>query len=80
MKNLCIFSFLVVSLFNCQLADKESDWVSIFDGQTLEGWTASENTDTWSIKDGSVVCEGERSHLYYTGNVNNGIFKNFEFT
>jgi hypothetical protein len=79
MKNLFIFSFLVIFLFNCQVEDKESDWISIFDGQSLEGWTANENTGTWSIRDGSIVCEGERSHLFYTGEVNNGIFKNFEF-
>jgi len=58
--------------------DKESEWISIFDGQTLDGWTANENTDTWTVKEGSIVCEGNRSHLFYTGNVNKGTFKNFE--
>jgi hypothetical protein len=79
MKNLIILSSLIVFLFNCQPKEEESEWISIFDGQTLEGWTASENADTWAVRDGSIVCEGERSHLFYTGDVNNGIFKNFEF-
>jgi hypothetical protein len=79
MKNLFIFSFLVVFLFNCQVTETESDWISLFDGQSMEGWTANENISTWSVRDGSIVCAGERSHLFYTGEVNNGIFKNFEF-
>jgi hypothetical protein len=79
MKNLINLSLTAIFLINCQPSDTESDWISLFDGQTMEGWTASENVDTWSIKDGNLVCEGERSHLYYTGEVNNGNFKNFEF-
>jgi hypothetical protein len=79
MKNIFLFSLSIVFLFNCQVADKESEWISIFDGQTLEGWTANENTETWRVEDGSLVCEGDRSHLFYTGEVKNGIFKNFEF-
>ena len=77
MKNLIIVLFLIVTLTNCQKKEKESDWISLFDGQTLEGWTASENKDAWSIRDGSIVCQGERSHLFYTGDVNNATFKNF---
>ena len=79
MKNLIILSSLIVFLFNCQPKDEESEWIPIFDGQTLEGWTASENADTWTVRDGSLVCEGERSHLFYTGDVNKGTFKNCEF-
>jgi hypothetical protein len=79
MKNLIIILFLILSLTNCQKKEKESDWISLFDGQTLEGWTASENKDAWSVRDGSIVCQGERSHLFYTGDVNKATFKNFEF-
>jgi len=79
MKNLVIAIFVVSLLANCQQKDKESDWISLFDGQTLEGWTASENKDTWSVKDGNLVCAGDRSHLYYTGSVNKAEFRNFEF-
>ena len=79
MKNLIIIFSLIAFFYNCQPKDKESEWISIFDGQTLEGWTASENTGSWSIVDGCIVCEGERSHLFYTGDVNNATFKNLEF-
>ncbi|UCD51648.1 MAG: DUF1080 domain-containing protein [Phycisphaerales bacterium] len=54
-------------------------WVSLFDGKSLDGWKASENKDTFSVKDGLIVAHGPRSHLFYTGPVNNADFTNFEF-
>jgi len=52
-------------------------WQSLFDG-TLNGWKASENKDTFSVRDGMIVAHGPRSHLFYVGPVNNANFKNFE--
>lgn len=60
-------------------ASAEDGWVSIFDGTTLNGWTASENPETFSVKDGMIVVDGPRAHLYYTGDVGNHDFKNFEW-
>lgn len=57
--------------------DNEDGWVTIFDGKTMEGWKASENKDSWSIKDGAFVAAGPRSHLFYTGD--DKPFVNFEF-
>ncbi len=76
-----VFLFLsLIFLMNCQPQKKTGDgWITVFDGNSMEGWTANENTGTWKLEDGAMVCQGERSHLFYTGNVNNGIFKNFEF-
>lgn len=79
MKRLILFFTLPIVLITCQQREEETEWISIFDGQTMSGWTASENTATWSVRDGNLVCEGDRSHLYYTGDVNRGVFKNFEF-
>ncbi len=68
---------------SCQLAlakvtgGKEDGWISLFDG-TLNGWKASENKDTFSVRDGMIVVDGPRSHLFYVGPVNNANFKNFE--
>ncbi len=42
-------------------------WIKIFDGKTLDGWKASEYPEAWSVKDGCIVGDGERSHLFYTG-------------
>jgi hypothetical protein len=72
---------LLASLFlaGCQMAPWGSKWQSLFDGKTLTGWKASENKDTFSVKDGMIVVHGPRSHLFYVGPVHNADFKNFEF-
>lgn len=83
------FTLLVVvvtcAVSTAVLADKkeeakpEKGFVSLFDGKSLDGWTASENKDSCSVKDGVIVVAGPRSHLFYSGKVNGGEFKNFEF-
>ena len=55
------------------------DWVSLFDGKSLNGWKASESQATFSVKDGAIVVFGPRSHLFYVGPAANHSFKNFEF-
>jgi hypothetical protein len=58
-------------------ADDETGFVSLTDGQTFAGWTASkENPGTWKIEEGAFVTLGPRSHLFYTGDA--APFKNFE--
>ncbi|HEY6229489.1 MAG TPA: DUF1080 domain-containing protein [Verrucomicrobiae bacterium] len=57
--------------------DSEEGFVSIFDGKTFNGWkTATENTNSWSIKDGALVAHGNRCHLFYVGDPKP--FKDFE--
>jgi hypothetical protein len=56
----------------------EAGWVSLFDGKTLNGWKASENSRSFSIRDGVIVAAGARSHLFYVGPVENAIFTDFE--
>lgn len=59
-------------------ADKpEKGFKSLFNGKDLTGWTkAKENEETFSVKDGAIVANGPRCHLYYTGP--NANYKNFE--
>lgn len=57
----------------------KNDWVSLFDGKTLNGWKASEHPSTFSVKDGMIVVHGDRAHLFYEGDVMKHNFKNFEF-
>ncbi len=59
-------------------AKADDGWVAIFNGKDLSGWTASENKGSCTVKDGQIVLFGPRSHLFYTGKVNEGTFKNFE--
>ncbi len=58
------------------LADKKNDgFVTITNGKDFSGWKASENKDSWSMKDGAFVAHGPRSHLFYQADKP---FKNFE--
>ena len=55
----------------------EDKWISLWDGETFDGWKASENKESWQIKDGAFVCNGPRSHLFYMGD--EAPFVNFHF-
>jgi hypothetical protein len=66
---------LVLLLAGCQ----QDEWIPLFDGQTLDGWEANENKESWKIEDGAIVTSGPRSHLFYMGDVLNHNFRNFEF-
>jgi Domain of Unknown Function (DUF1080) len=74
--SLCAITALAVSLPSKQ-AFAEDDFKKIFDGKSLNGWKANENTNSWQLKDGLLVCHGERSHLFYVGD--DKPFKNFHF-
>jgi hypothetical protein len=63
-------------------ADDSADadgWISLFDGRSLDGWTPSEHKESCAVENGAIRCgRGGRSHLFYTGPVNDHNFKNFE--
>lgn len=54
-------------------------FVSIFDGQTLDGWEATprESAMSWTVRDGMIVGVGfkSRSHLIYSRNKEIGNFE-----
>ena len=52
---------------------------TIFNGQNLDGWKASENPGTFKVENGQLVVNGPRAHLFYVGPVANHDFKNFHF-
>jgi hypothetical protein len=55
----------------------ETGFVSLFDGKSMNGWKVNENQTSWAVKDGMLVCQGERSHIFYVGD--DKPFKNFHF-
>jgi len=57
--------------------DPDAGWVSLFDGQSLDGWKASENAASFSVAGGAITCDGPRSHLFYVGPEGTD-FENFE--
>ena len=79
-----VLLFACLILTGCQTemrvtSPQGGQWQSLFNGKDLGGWAASENKDTFSVKDGMIVVDGPRSHLFYDGPVNNANFKDFEF-
>ncbi len=68
----------------CVLADekeaKDNDgFISLFDGKSMDGWKVNENPDSFRVKDGMIVANGPRAHLFYDGKVCDHNFKNFHF-
>ena len=56
----------------------EKGFVSLFDGKSLNGWRVnSENPKSIIVKDGNIVIDGPRAHLFYAGDVEKHNFKNF---
>jgi hypothetical protein len=87
MKN-CL-RFAIVLFVGCSLvplthlaradeSDLTTGFVSLFDGESLDGWRAAEeNPESWKVVDGKLVCDGPRCHLFYAGE--EAPFKNFHF-
>ncbi len=83
-KNLLIAIAFLTSLPLCcntvcaDQPDTETGFVSLFDGESMEGWKlAEENQESWKVEDGMLVCQGERCHLFYVGEL--APLKNFHF-
>ncbi len=53
------------------------EWKTIWDGTSLKGWKASENSESWSVDESRLKCAGPRSHLFYVGD--DQPFEDFEF-
>ena len=68
-------------LFFCAAAGHHSKgkWISLFDGKSLDNWKVGNNAGTFTIENGTIVAHGNVAHLFYTGDVQQHNFKNFEF-
>ncbi len=76
--------FYILLLSFCFLSFTTADlnrhgWISLFDGYSLDGWKVGENAATFSVDSGMIIVHGKTAHLFYTGNVLDHQFKNFEF-
>ena len=72
-----ILFFIALIFFAPALHAQE--WVSLFDGKSLDGWKVGDNASTFSVDSGMIKVNGNTAHLFYEGPVNNHNFKNFEF-
>ncbi len=80
-KRIAILLVVCTAFAVCGNAQSNNDegWISLFDGKSLNGWKASEKPGSFTVKDGVLVVNGPRSHLYYNGPVRRHNFQNFEF-
>lgn len=74
--SLLVLILCVFSITSCQ--NKAEEWTDLFNGKDLTGWTANQNPGSWRVEDGAIVADGPISHLFYTGDLHKGVFKNFE--
>jgi hypothetical protein len=74
-----IAALLLAACSNVKKATTEAGWIPLFDGTSLNGWQASENPSTFKVDSGMIIVHGPRAHLFYTGPLQRGDFKNFEF-
>lgn len=53
-------------------------FISIFDGESFNGWKVGKNAASFTIENGTIAVNGEVAHLYYDGPVRGHDFKDFE--
>ena len=80
MKKLVLLGMVLTGMLFLGCIPSADGWITLFDGETLNGWTPSEDPGSWKIEEGAIVTAGKRSHLFYTGDVMDHNFKNFEFS
>ena len=80
MRNYLLLTGLVIILLSCAASHRMGDdgWISLFDGKSLDGWKVGANAETFTVKDGAIVVNGNVAHLFYDGPVQQHSFKNFE--
>jgi len=79
-----IVAFIILSLGLLALTafsfkESKNDWISLFDGKSLNNWKVGDNSGTFKVENGMIVVNGNVAHLFYDGDVNQHSFKNFEF-
>lgn len=79
MKKLMVLGSIVCCLCAFSVYKKHAnEWVSLFDGKSLNGWKVGNNAETFSVQNGEIVVHGKTAHLFYVGDYKNHDFKNFE--
>ncbi|MFY0652776.1 MAG: DUF1080 domain-containing protein [Cyclobacteriaceae bacterium] len=74
---LLLLSLLIMTVAYGQ--KKGNEWTQLFNGKNLEGWKVGENAASFSVENGILRVSGPKAHLFYSGDVENHLFKNFEF-
>lgn len=57
---LIVFAIICIPLFSYS---QNNDWVSIFNGKNLDGWTVRGKAE-WKVEKGVMIGEGANGHIY----------------
>jgi hypothetical protein len=67
---------LLVIFLSANVLAQDAEWISLFDGETMQGWEVVGNEKSvWEVKDGALSGSGAASMLVCT----QGPFKNFRY-
>ena len=75
------FFFITCLVISTSIASAEEEWITLFDGKTLNGWEQVDvdsrysEKSTWEVIDGALTGTGAPSMLVCT----KGPFKNFRY-
>lgn len=67
MKRLFLMAVMLLSLPLFTFG-QEADWISLFNGENLEGWTIRGKAE-WKVENGVMVGQGANGHIYATPNL-----------
>ncbi len=74
-----LFATLIFTLAMSTLAvaaEADSDWISLFDGETLAGWHQEGDGD-WVVDDGAIVGKTQKAAKLYGLLVSDEVYRNF---
>ena len=73
-----LLSLLLTLVFPfAAVAADDAGFIPLFNGKDIGDWKVSDKPGTFSVENGVLVVNGNRSHLFYNGPVQNHDFKNF---
>ena len=71
-----ILATVFVAFFSSNALTQDAEWISLFDGKTLDGWEKVGNEESvWEVKNGAISGSGQASMLVTT----KGPYKNFRY-
>jgi hypothetical protein len=73
------FAASCLLVFSSARQPRADEWLSLFDGKSLQDWKVGDNAATFSADSGMIIVHGNTAHLFYDGSVQQHHFKNFEF-
>jgi opacity protein-like surface antigen len=78
---------LVITTALSAVATAADAWIPMFNGKDLAGWLSNvssedqpaQKADAFTVKNGELVVQGGRAHLFFVSADGKASFKNFEF-